>query len=124
MTDRKRQAEFADFVLEQMADLPKIHKRAMFGGYGIYRDGLMFALIAEQGLYFKADDALADEFIALGLGPFIFSSKGKSVAMKYYRAPESVFEQAEQMVYWSGKAYACALHAAGQKTPKKSRGHL
>jgi DNA transformation protein len=121
MTDRKRQAEFAEFVLEQMADLPSIHKRAMFGGYGIYRDGLMFALIAEQGLYFKANDALADEFTALGLEPFVFTSKGKSVALKYYRAPESVFEAAEEMVLWSEKAFRCAQRSAAGNPARRRK---
>ena len=48
MADRQRQSAFADFVLEQMADVPDVTKRAMFGGFGIYRGGLMFALIAQE----------------------------------------------------------------------------
>lgn len=122
MADRQRQSAFADFVLEQMADVPDVAKRAMFGGFGIYRGGLMFALIADDQLYFKASDFLAEEFIALGLPPFVYASKGRSTSLKYYRAPEPVFEDSEQMVQWSQKAYRCALRAAQAKAaPRNGR---
>lgn len=121
MSNRQRQSAFADFVLEQMASIPGVSKRAMFGGFGIYREGLMFALIADESLYFKANDFLADEFIALDLPPFEFQSKGKSMTLKYYRAPESVFEESEWMQHWSDKAYQCAVRNANtKKTPKRS----
>ena len=121
MTDRQRQSAFAEFVLEQMADISGVSKRAMFGGFGIYRDGLMFALIADEDLYFKANDWLADEFVARALPPFVFESKGKAMALKYYRAPESVFEDAEQMKLWADKAYLCALrNIAGKKTKPRN----
>lgn len=115
MARRQQQSAFAEFVLEQMANVPGVNKRAMFGGFGIYRSGLMFALIAEEQLYFKANDFLADEFTALGLPPFVFESKGKAVALKYYRAPESVFEDSEQMQRWADKAFQCAVRNAEVK---------
>jgi DNA transformation protein and related proteins len=112
MADRHRQSAFAEFVLEQLAGVSGVGKRAMFGGFGIYRDGLMFAL---------ANDHLAEDFIALGLPPFAFMSKGKTVALKYYRAPESVFEDSDQMRHWADKAYRCALRNAETKAgPKRS----
>jgi DNA transformation protein and related proteins len=121
MADRHRQSAFAEFVLEQLAGVSGVGKRAMFGGFGIYRDGLMFALVADEGLYFKANDHLAEDFIALGLPPFAFMSKGKTVALKYYRAPESVFEDSDQMRHWADKAYRCALRNAETKAgPKRS----
>jgi DNA transformation protein len=121
MANRQHQSAFADFVLEQMASVPGVSKRAMFGGFGIYRDGLMFALIADESLYFKANDFLADDFIALDLPPFEFQSKGKSMTLKYYRAPESVFEESELMQHWADKAYQCAVrNAKAKKIPKRS----
>lgn len=123
MVDRHRQSAFADFVVEQMAGISGIGKRAMFGGFGIYRNGLMFALIADESLYFKANDFLADEFTALNLPPFEFQSKGKTMVLKYYRAPESVFEEAEQMAVWADKAYHCALRNAEAKNkPNRKAG--
>lgn len=122
MADRQRQTAFADFVLEQMTDIPDVAKRALFGGFGIYRGGLMFALIANEQLYFKVDEILAQEFIAMGLPPFVYSGKNGSTALKYHLAPEAVFEEAEQMARWSDKAYQCAVRAAVEKAlPKKRR---
>jgi DNA transformation protein len=121
MSDKWQQRAFAEFVLEQMSDISGIGKRAMFGGFGIYRDGLMFALIADEQLYFKASDHLADDFTALGLQPLLYESKGKAVSLKYYQAPESVFEQSEQMLLWADKAYQCAQRAATAKYRKPLR---
>ena len=121
MRDNQQPRAFAEFVLDQMADIPGIGKRAMFGGFGIYRDGLMFALIADEQLYFKASDHLADDFTALGLQPLLYESRGKAVSLKYYQAPESVFEQSEQMLLWADKAYQCALRAAMAKYRKPLR---
>ena len=121
MSDKRQQRAFAEFVLDQMADIPGIGKRAMFGGFGIYRDGLMFALIADEQLYFKASDQLGDDFTALGLQPLLYESRGKAVSLKYYQAPESVFEQSEQMLLWADKAYQCALRAAMAKYRKPLR---
>lgn len=121
MSDKRQQQAFAEFVLEQMAEIPGIGKRAMFGGFGIYRDGLMFALVADEQLYFKANDHLADDFTALGLQPLMYESKGKAVSLGYYQAPEAVFEESDQMREWSDKAYQCALRAAMAKYRKPPR---
>ena len=122
MSNRQRQSAFAEFVLEQMSGIPGVGLKAMFGGYGIYREGLMFALIADESLYFKADDALVVEFTALGLPPFVFESRGKSVAMKYHLAPESVFEESAQMRHWADKAFLCAVrNAAAKAVPRPGR---
>ena len=121
MADRHRQSAFADFVLEQMADIPDVAKRSMFGGFGIYRSGLMFALIANEQLYFKADEMLAQEFTAMDLPPVVYTGKSGSTARKYHLAPEAVFEEAEQMARWSDKAYQCAVRAAAEKAAPQIR---
>lgn len=121
MNDKRQQRAFAEFVLEQMAGIPGIGMRAMFGGFGISRDGLMFALVADEQLYFKANDRLADDFTALGLQPLRYDSKGKTVSLGYYQAPESVFEESEQMRLWADKAHQCALRTAMSKYRKPTR---
>jgi DNA transformation protein len=119
--DRKQQKAFAEFVLEQMHTLSDIHYKAMFGGFGFYRKDLMFALVADENLYFKANDFLAEEFIALNLPAFVFESKGKTMTLKYYQAPEQVFEDSEHMALWADKAYQCALRNAVAKHQKPLR---
>jgi DNA transformation protein len=111
--------EFADFIVEQMAGFGPVSARPMFGGFGVYRDGVMFALIFDDTLYLKADATSRQEFEAEGLGPFVYGTKkGKNTAMSYWRAPERCLEDADEMAIWSRKAHAAALRAAA---PKRKR---
>jgi DNA transformation protein len=104
--------EFLDFIKEQLAGFGPVTIRRMFGGAGIYRDGLMFALIADETLYLKADGASRSEFESLGLPPFSFAAKGaKKVIMSYWRAPEVCLDDPDQMTEWAGKAFAAALRS-------------
>ncbi len=111
--------EFADFIVEQMAGFGPVAARAMFGGFGLYRDGLMFALIFDDTLYLKADEATKGEFEAEGLGPFVYGTKaGKNTVMSYWRAPERCLDDPEEMTQWCRKAYTAALKAAASKTKR------
>jgi DNA transformation protein len=65
-----KRSEFVELVAELMAFVGGLRIRAMFGGYGIYQDDCMFALIADDRLYFKADATTRAEFKAKGLSPF------------------------------------------------------
>ena len=113
-------AEYLDFIKEQLAGFGPVSVRRMFGGAGIYRDGLMFALIADETLYLKADDASRGEFEALALPPFTYGAKvGKRTVMSYWRAPEACLDDPDDMTEWCRKAYAVAL--ASRKPPPKKR---
>jgi DNA transformation protein len=108
--------EFAEFLKEQMAGFGPVSVKPMFSGAGIFRDGLMFALVANDVLYFKADDTSRSEFEAEGLGPFVYGTKaGKNTVMSYWRAPERCLDDAEEMSQWCRKAFAVALKAAAKK---------
>lgn len=110
-----KSVEFADFVLEQMASLDGVRVRAMFGGHGIYRGDLMFALIADGGLYFKADEQTRDQFTTRGLKPFTYEARGKSIALQYYAAPPEVFDEPDEMLRWAGLAIEAALRGNRDK---------
>lgn len=104
-----RQA-FANFIVEQMQSFGPVKARAMFGGFGISRDGLTFALIINEQLYFKADEALKNEFVDRGLPPFSYDTKaGTRHSLSYFTAPAEVFDSPEEMANWARKAYACAV---------------
>jgi len=64
-----------------MSDWATVSARKMFGGYGLYREGLMFALIAEDELFFKADSNNVAQFERAGSRPFVYRSKDRSVQM-------------------------------------------
>ena len=118
MVASKEEKEFVLYVVDLLCSIGPVHAKRMFGGYGIYLDGLMFGLIADGVLYLKADDATEKEFEAKGLEAFTYNKKGKEYRMSYYQAPEEALEDGEEMNIWANKAYAVALRAAAKKRKK------
>jgi DNA transformation protein len=90
----------------------------MFGGVGIYAGGLFFALIAEDRLYFKVNDATRPEFERMGMEPF--RPYGEESAMGYYEVPADVIEDPVQLTLWAHKA----IGAAARAKRKKSKGSV
>lgn len=116
MSDEK---DYVDYLLELLEDFPDVSAKRMFGGYGIFRDGLMFGLVADSTLYFKVDKENKPDFEARELGPFMYDGKnGKPMAMSYHQAPEEVLDNADDMIEWAESAYAAALRS---KKPKKKK---
>jgi DNA transformation protein len=113
-----RQSEFVEFVLELLAPLGGVRARAMFGGYGIYRGEVMFALITDDRMYFKADAVTRQAFTAQGLAPFTYVARGKTQTLQYYEAPPEVFEEQEAMQTWAKQAVDVALRAKRGKNKK------
>ena len=112
--------EFVSYVVELMQSLGPVTAKGMFGGHGIFLDGLMFGLVADSVLYLKADKETENEFMANGLEAFTYNKKGKEFKMSYYQAPEEALEDAEEMSSWAKKAYAVALKAASKKMKKNN----
>ena len=110
--------EFVTYVVELMESVGPVSAKGMFGGYGIFLDGLMFGLVADSTLYLKVDKETENEFKAKGLDAFTYNKKGKEIKMTYYQAPEEALEDAEEMNSWANKAYGAALKAASKKRKK------
>lgn len=102
---------FVELVLEQMAGFGVPRVRRMFGGYGLYRDDLMFAIILQEKLYLKADAVNVARFEQAGLQPFTYASKGRMVTLRYYEAPPEVYEDQDDMQQWARSAFEAALRA-------------
>ena len=115
MSPTASEKEFSVYVVELMQSLGPVSAKAMFGGYGIFLNGLMFGLIADSVLYLKIDQQTEDDFTSKGLEPFTYSKKGKEFKMSYYQAPEEVLEDSDEMHHWAAKAYNAALRAAEKK---------
>lgn len=118
--------EFVDYLLELLAPWGRVSSRAMFGGHGIYRDGIIFGLVIDDAFYLKVDDVNRPDFEAHGLGPFMYRSarREEAVSLGYYACPEEALESPALMRDWADGAFAVALRAAarnGSKTkgPKK-----
>jgi DNA transformation protein len=110
------------FLQEQLRGLGAVSARRMFSGAGLYADGVMYALIARETLYLKVDIETRPDFEADGMEPFSYeTSKGRNVIDSYWRAPERLFDDADEMVAWARKAVAAAKRAASKK-PRKAAG--
>lgn len=115
---RSHKQAFANYVVEQMAGFGPVQAKAMFGGFGIYRDGLMFGLIVSDQLYFKVDDQSKHLFVDRGLPPFQYESKGKVSSLRYHQAPPETYDDADEMAQWARVAYDCALRQQAKSTAK------
>ena len=111
---------YKTFVLEQLSAVAPVTPRAMFGGVGLYAEGLFFALLDDDRLYFKVDDATRPRFAAAGMGPFDPFKDGKAVMNGYYEVPGEVLEDEERLPGWMREALAVAARAK-RKAPKKPR---
>lgn len=114
-------SEFVTFLSEVFAQFGVIRAKRMFGGYGIYHHDLMFGLVAHDLLYLKADSQTTPDFDALGLKPFTFIHRGKTMQMSYYQAPEEIFDDVDEASQWARKAYQAAVRAQTLKTEKTAR---
>lgn len=103
--------DYITFLQEVFADFGAITARKMFGGYGLYHQGLMFALVADDALYLKADADNVSHFQALQLPPFQFNKNGKLVTMSYYQAPDDIMDDTELAAVWARRSFDAALRA-------------
>lgn len=111
--------DFVNYLLELLSPMAAIRAKRMFGGYGIFRDGLMFGLVADATLYFKVADQSRAHFVERGLETFTYVKEGKMMHMSYYRAPEEALDSSEGMGEWAELAYQAAVRA--QKPKRKPR---
>jgi len=110
---------FRAFVLEQLEPFGAIQAKAMFGGIGVYGDGLFFALLDDDRLYFKVDDSTRGDFVALGMGPFLpFKDPDKPMG-GYYEVPGDLLEDPEALEPFVRKALLVARKAKAKPGPKK-----
>ena len=111
--------EFAEEVAGRLFLLGPVAARRMFGGFGIFLDGVMFGLIGFDTLYFKADDGNRADFEAAGMEPFSYQGRDRPISMSYWRVPDEVLEDVEQLSQWAEKALAAARRAKSAKKLRK-----
>jgi DNA transformation protein len=112
--------EFADHIADLLSPLGWVKPKAMFGGFGIYLDGLMFALIADDTLYFKADDSNRPAYQAAGsepFRPFADRPERRQMTMPYWEVPAELFDDEDELRVWARAAVDAAL-----RTRKKGKG--
>jgi DNA transformation protein len=111
--------EFARYCVELLGSLGPTRSRRMFGGHGFYVDDVFIALIFQERLYLKADDATRPRFEQSGCQPFVYEGgDGKSVSISYYTAPDEAMESPALMRPWARLAMEAGLRAAAAKARK------
>lgn len=103
--------QFRDAVVRHLNHVAPVTARGMFGGYGLYLEGIMFALIADKTVYFKVDEENRADFEGLGMSAFTYEGKGRPIRMSYYEIPPTVWPDLPMLAHWVEKA-----HAAGRRT--------
>ena len=99
----KNQSSYVAFIVEQFSPLGEITAKSMFGGHCLYCDGTVFALIANNILYLKADSVNQPAFEERGLKPFHPFDR-PDAAMRYFTAPVDILEDPDAMKLWAGGA--------------------
>lgn len=104
--------EYLNFLAEMLEPLGAVSIRRMFGGAGIYIDGSFIAIVVDERLYLKVDDETRATFEAEDLEPFEYKKRSGAVGvMSYYAAPESVYDDPDEMQAWARLAWEAALRA-------------
>ena len=112
-------ADFLDFLQDQLRGLGRITSRRMFSGAGLYCDGVIFALILRDTLYFKVDDGNRRAYEAEGLEPFSYEATGqKRTIGAYWQVPERLFDDPDEMLEWARGALAAGRRAEALKKRK------
>lgn len=114
--------DFVEHIVDTMRGFGSVESKSMFGGWGLYHEGVFFALVAADTLYFKADAENAAAFDAGKLPPFVYESRvGERIVMSYRQAPAEALESPAVMETWARLGYGAALRAVRAKNPGKPR---
>ncbi len=114
MSDKNTFAEYV--VHDLLGQIDGITARAMFGGHGIYKNGVIFAIIAYDELYFKVDESNRADFEHFGSHPFVYAQGGhKSTTMSYWLVPQEILEDTERLAEWVERSVAISAAKKKQK---------
>ena len=113
-----------DHISELFAAFGRVDVRTMFGGAGIYADRVMFGLIVDDVIYLKTDERSAARYEREGCGPFTYDTKrGERVLKSYWRMPDRLYDEPEELADWAKAALEAARRAAApvrKRRPFKS----
>ena len=109
-------ATYAEFLREQLAPLGRLTMRRMFGKTGVFCDGVMFGMVTENTLYFRVDDqnrAILKE--AEAFPPLNYAKRGAMIDLSFWRVPERLFDEPDELIEWAQAALAAAHRVAAKR---------
>lgn len=110
---------FTSYLRDLFSELGPVVLRKMFGGQGLYHDGLIIGLVIGDELFLKTDAATVAAFEQAGGHPCVYQGKGKPVTMSYWLPPAEAMESSQAMRPWAKLAYEAAVRKNSEKKPAK-----
>ena len=109
-------AGFAEFLREQLTPLGALAFRRMFGKTGVFCGGVMFAMVSDDTLYFRVDDGNRDAFAeAAAAPPLNYAKGGVLIDLAFWRAPDRLLDDPDDLLAWSRHALAAACRVAAKR---------
>jgi DNA transformation protein len=111
-----------DHISELFAQFRPVSVRRLFGGAGLYADGVMFAILSKDVIYLKADEATRAAFEREGCAPFSYRAQsGQRAIMSYWRMPERLYDDPDELASWAERALAAARRSADARGRPKAK---
>lgn len=111
-------AEYRDFIAESLAPLGQVTLRRMFSGAGVFQGDLMFGLVADDTLYFKADEVTRRDYEAAGCRQFTYRARGRDNALGFWQVPDGLLDDPDELCRWARLAVDVAFRARAKAQPK------
>jgi DNA transformation protein len=109
-------ASFAEFLREQLAPLGHLTMRRMFGKTGVFCDGVMLGMVRDNSLYFRVDDGNREVFKeAQAFPPLDYEKKGETIDLSFWRVPERLFDDPDELIVWAQAALGAAKRVAAKR---------
>lgn len=99
--------------------LGRIKSRSMFGGFGIFADETMFALVVHDKLHIRADSTLTEQFKQKGLEPYVYHKRGFPVVTKYFALSEEWQNDCDQTLQVAREALVKAQNEKSTQAEAK-----
>lgn len=108
-------------IRELFSQFGSVSVRRMFGGHGVFADGMMFAIEQDGELYLKADDLTIPKLAAENSEPFVYKAKGREIALSYWKLPERLYDEPDDFAAFAREAFGAAERAAGGKKKQTAK---
>ncbi len=107
---------FAEFLRDMLAPLGRVTTRRMFGKTGVFCDGVMLGMVTDDTLYFRVDDFNQADFAeARAFPPLNYNKRGAAIDLSFWRAPDRLFDEPDELVAWARIALAAARRVAAKR---------
>jgi DNA transformation protein and related proteins len=112
----------ADGLRALFAPLGAVAVKPMFGGHGVFSEGLCFAIEIKGEVFLKADAQLEPSFAAAGSSPFVYNAKGRPISTSFWRLPAAAHDDDEELGRWIAMGLSAARRAAETKSKSSKKG--